>query len=266
MSVVISSSLYITSTDTDQPLTHARIGYQKISGTITASSEASGYPASDADFEMTYNYWQPTSMPATWEINAGSAQAVNYFGIAAHTLGTDQVTIAAQGYTGTEWVTLSETLPGDESPIMMLFGEVNYSRYRILISGSTTPRIGVVYIGKALEMQRPIYGGHSPAVLSRTTVTRPVSSERGQWLSRSIIRTGFSGTWSWQNLTAAWYRTYFDPFVEAARTKPFFISWRPLTFPEEVVYAWTESDIRPTNQGTRDLMSVTLNAKGLGVD
>jgi len=268
MAVVISNNLVLLDRFTGEPLNHARIGYAKIAGTITASSSAPGYPASDADYEMTYNYWKPQTMPANWEVNPGGNTACTYMAIAAHTFGTDGTTVSAQFWNGTQWVTLASSSPlaGDDSPIMFIFSELAATKYRIYISGSTSPRVGVIYIGKTLDMQRAIYGGNSPITLSRETVTRPTISERGQWLGRSIIRAGSTGSWSWQNLKAAWYRANFDPFVEHARTKPFFIAWRPETFPDEIAYCWTDSDISPTNQGVADFMSVTLNAKGLGIE
>lgn len=264
MAVVISDS--ITLSALTQPLTHARIGYQKISGTITASTAASGFAASNADNELTYSFWKPTALPATWEIDIGSAETVNYFGIAAHTLGTDQAEIFAEYWDGSSWTEIDSVLPGDDRPIMFIFDDKFASKYRVRVIGSTSPRIGVIYIGESLAMQRAIYGGHSPLNLSRNTVVRPTISERGQWLGRSIIRTGSSTSWDWRNLTALWYRANFDPFVEHARTKPWFIAWRPATFSEEVGYCWTRNDIQPSNQGVRDLMDVSLTAEGLGID
>lgn len=266
MGVVISDDLAAGTAQADQPLTHARIGYQKITGTITASGSANGFPASAADNELTYSFWKPDAMPGTWEIDIGGAETVNYFGIAAHTCGTDQAEIHAEYWNGSSWIEIDSVLPGDDSPIMFIFDDVFAAKYRVRLTGSTAPRIGVIYIGELLEMQRGIYGGHSPLSLSRNTVVRPTLSERGQFLGRSIIRSGSSTTWQWRNLTAAWYRANFDPFVEHARTKPFFIAWRPATYPNEVGYCWTRNDIQPSNTGTRDLMEVSMTAEGLGID
>jgi hypothetical protein len=266
MSVVISQNLVLSAEI--QPLTHARIGYQKISGTITASSTADGYDAEYPDNELTYNFWKPDSMPATWEVDAGTASDCNYIGIAAHTLGTDSVTVTAQYYDGdlSSWVDIDSTLPGDDSPIMFLFDSVSWTKYRLSFSGSTAPRIGVVYMGVTLDMQRGIYGGHSPLTLSRQTTIRPTMSESGQFLGRSIIATGCKTSWAWSNLGPFWYRENFDPFVEHCRTKPFFIAWRPSKFPNEVGYCWTSSDITPTNNGNAGYMDVSVTATGLGYE
>lgn len=155
----------------------------------------------------------------------------------------------------------------DDRPIMRLVEESARSdRFRVRLAGQTTPVVGVIYIGKALEMERPLYAGHTPINLARSTVVRPNVSAGGQFLGRSIIRAGSKGSWSWSNLTAAWIREYLDPFLISARTTPFFILWRPNRFPGEAGYCWTMGDQIPTNTGPQALMSFTLDAEGLGVE
>lgn len=154
----------------------------------------------------------------------------------------------------------------DDRPIMRLVEETRSNKFRLRFVGQSTPVVGVIYMGKALEMARPIYGGHTPMNLARTTVVRPNVSERGQFLGRSIIRSGNRGSWSWTNLLAPWVRKYLDPFVESARTLPFFILWRPSSFPGESGYLWTLQDLAPSNSGGKDRMAFTLDAEGLGIE
>ena len=113
-------------------------------------------------------------------------------------------------------------------------------------------------------MQRAIYGGHSPATLSRVTSVRPSLSETGQWLGATEVRSGYRSSYTWKHLTPSWYREHFDPFVaNNPRANPFFIAWRPDRYPDEVVYAWATNDIQPTNMGTgRGLMEVSMSVEG----
>lgn len=261
-------------TSNDQPMTHARIGYQKISGLVDASTADDGFPASAADSPLTYSGWKPTTTPAWWKIDAGDNQTVNYVGIASHTLGTVGASVKVQYGDGSSPESWSDATsvhePADDSPILFLFDAVSAPSWRLYIdidtSPQTMPLLGVVFIGSVLEMPRMIYGGHTPITLARNTVVRPTRSERGQWLGRSIIRGGSVGSWSWRYLDPSWYRTYFDPFVEAARTQPFFIAWRPGDFPDEVGYVWTSGDIRPGNMGVKGFMEVSLEAEGLAIE
>jgi hypothetical protein len=121
-----------------------------------------------------------------------------------------------------------------------------------------------MYFGALLEMQRPFYRGHSPMALSRNTKKVPRTSESGQFLSNTSIRSGTSSTYAWQNLNAAWYRTNFVPFVRSLENEPCFIAWNPSQFADDVEFAWTNDNISPTNSGPRDLMSVSINFMGLG--
>jgi hypothetical protein len=151
----------------------------------------------------------------------------------------------------------------DDRPIMVLTEAATAKKFRLRVVGQTTPMIGVIYMGTALEMMRPIYGGHTPINLARTTVIRPNVSDTGQFLGRSITRKGSRGSWMWKNLTAAWLRKYIDPFIVSALTLPFFVLWRPSSFPGESGYSWTGQDLSAANVGSKDRMTFNLDASGL---
>lgn len=259
---------YVTDPDAlDYPLTHARIGYQTITrtGTVSASSSVDGYPSDAPKRPDTYERWKPSLLPATWSVDAGSAVAVDYIGIAAHTLGTSGATVQVQySDNNTDWTNYgSDFIPADNSPVMVIGNEVIHRYWRLSISGATAPEVGVIYIGKALAMQRAIYGGHSPITLSRVTDIRPKKSEGGQFISKYILRQGVATSAQFQNITPSWYREYFDPFVLSARIYPFFFAWRPEKYPNEVAYAWTSKDITPTNSGTgKGWMNVSFSMEG----
>ena len=145
---------------------------------------------------------------------------------------------------------------------MVIFAEVTDRYFRVSAAGSTAPQIGVIYLGVALAMQRAIYAGHSPITLARRTVKRPTKSEDGQFLGSSTIRYGLQTGFAWKHLKAQWYRDNFDPFVKSARSKPFFIAWRPSKFPNEIAYGWSTGDITPSNMGVLDYMDVSMSVEG----
>lgn len=263
MSVVITKNL-VLSESVEYPLTHARIGYKKLSGTMTASSAAAGYDADYANNYLTYNFWKPEALPATLELTADSVSMANYIGIAAHEIGTSNCAVYAEYYDGSDWVTIEGIAPIDDSPIMFIFDTVTSARFRIRVAGSTAPRVGVVFVGMTLDMMRPIYGGHTPITMGRVTTLKNNRSETGQFLGRTVQRYGTKTSFDWKNLNPQWYRSEFDPFVEAARVQPFFIAWRPSKYPHEIGYVWTESDITPQNSGVRGLMDVSVQVMGLG--
>ena len=251
------------------PLTHSRIGYDTftLTGTATASTSTIDFPADAPLNSMTYEYWRPTALPATWVLDAGSSKMANYFGIAAHSLGSSDCSITiASSPDNVTWTTIDTLTPADDSPIMFLFANVTARYWRLSISGSVIPSIGVVYVGPVLEMMRPCFAGLSPINLSRVTVIRPNKSEGGQWLGRSVIRSGSTMTVQYNNLGGQWYRDNFDPFVERAIYAPFFFAWRPADYPDAVGYVSVDKDIAPKNSNSRDLMSVGFAMVGLSIE
>jgi len=267
MGIVISSGLVLGVDDSILPLDHPRIMYDDIlrGAVLTPSTEAVGFEAINVNDYLTYDFWRPTALPATLEVETEEARPVDYVLIAAHTLGSAATSVLAQYHNGATWVTFGENLqvlPGSNLPVVFLFEEVMSNRFLFTFTGSEIPSIGVVMMGRALAVERKLYRGHTPIMLGRKTTIRPSRSENGQWLGRSIRREGVATEIALSNLTASWVREKLDPFIESARVYPFGWAWRPADFPAEVAYCWTLADIKPVNTGPRDLMGVTFGVEG----
>lgn len=253
----------------DEPTTHARIAHSgnwQGGGTIAASTTATGFFADAPDNSLTYEKWQPSALPATWENDFGSANITDYCAIAGHTLGTNGNTLQVQYYNGSVWVDIINELIEDDEPIFCIFEPLTRQRFRIRISNGTAPTISVVRFGSALQMQSPIYRGISPLNMNRKTKVRSTQSESGQWLGRTKIRNSLSGSFDWSHLTDAWVRANIDPFIKAIEDEPFFIAWRPATF-TDVHYCWTTQNPRaPRYSGPLDFMTFDVNVEALGYE
>lgn len=263
---------------TGRPLTHPRIFWDNLARGLAASAvSASGETAAgprDAPLRPdTFEYWEPPSLPATWTVDLGSNRVIDAVGIAAHTLGSSEVSISVSAGVF-EDIDTDENLPlfaepfnpSDDLPLLFLDVPRSARYVRLSLDEQSTnalsPKIAVFYAGEALAMERPLYGGHGPVTLSRQTELRQSLSRGGQFLGQSFRRHGLATSVAFSNLSAAWVRSDLDPFIESARERPYFFAWRPLDFPEELAYAWTREDIRPTNMGRRDLMQVSWNIVG----
>lgn len=270
MSIVITQNL-VASASGDTSLKLARIGYENLvrGNTPSVSTTATGFFAGALRNSLTHEFWKPTASPATIEWTGLSA-TVDYIGIAAHTLGSESVTVKLEYSTdnGSSYTEIKEFIHGTDNDIMVLFDEVtNVTNVKITLTYTgDAPVIGVIYVGKSLVMQQKLYGGHSPITLSRRTSKRPQASNSGQWIGRSIIRRAFQSSAAWTHLTAEWYRNNFDPFVKEALKYPFFFAWNPSEWENEVALCWTNDDIQPSNMGMRDRMEVSMNLQGYGVD
>lgn len=246
---------------------HPRIGWDAYNiqgnGIMSASTEAAGFDVNALENPLTYDKWKPTALPAWCALDIGdSSSGVNYVGIAAHTL--EGFTVKIQSSTDNmAWTDRSDPqTPTDNSAILFLFNDVTARYWRVYITGTGIPSIGVVYFGEVLAVERAIYGGVTPITLSRQTIISNNKSDSGNWLGRSLIRRGLTGSAQFKNLSSTFYRTYFDPFVRSARQYPFFFAWRPTVFNDDIAYVWTPDDIAPQNNGTRALMDVSFDMMG----
>lgn len=118
-----------------------------------------------------------------------------------------------------------------------------------------------IFIGKPLKMPHPIFGGHAPLELNQKSVFQAESTGTGQFLGRKITRKSLRTTFVFNNLDIDFYKSEFQQFVVHARTKPFFIRWRPDKFTNEISYGMVEGNIRPRMQ-TSDLISVSFDFVG----
>lgn len=253
----------------DQPLTHARIAHSLnwlSGGTVSASSTATGYFADAPTNTLTYERWKPTGSDSKWEYDHGSAVQCDYWAIAAHTLGTNGNEVYAQYYDDglSTWRRLAPTtaITTDE-PIMGIFEPVTAQRWRIKIPTGSAPEVGVIKFGSALQMERPLYGGHAPISTARQTLLRSNYSETGEFLGRSKQRTYLSTQYDWQHLTETWVRANWPTFQLATEAEPFFIAWRPDRL-SDVAFCQLDEVPIPSNMGIKAYMEVSMQVRARG--
>jgi len=280
--MIVFTAAYETAEEAaGRPMLNSRIGWDTLTreaviSDVEASSENGTGPADAPLRPDTAEYWEPSEMPATWELQWDASQSIDYVGIAAHTIGsTGDISITVESTndipTGSPeqyWRPLASAhIPTDDKPIMFLDTIRSARAIRITLGGSPTPsppRIAVIYAGLSLWMPEAIRGTHTPINLSRETVLERQLSQGGQFLGQNIRRRGFTGSVQFENLDADWYRTNFDQFVQAARQYPYFFAWRPGEREDEIVYAWTGEDISPSYMGFLDFIRVGWNMQTLG--
>lgn len=263
MATVISSSLVLT----QQPDTSnaGRLCWQNLvnAGNIAASSQAAGYPITNAANPSTAYLWQATGT-AQQDIDVTFSQEVDYIGFARHNLvlGSEvriQVKFGSTYITIVDWTLVPQT----QAPLF-LFNLASPAGVRLSIRNNTVaPRIAVLYCGLSTALQRNIYVGHTPITYGRHVETVGGYSESGQYLGEIVRREGRSTTVALQNLTASWYREELDPFFAARPRVPAFWAWRPSTYPGETAFAWIKGNPRPVNQRNNGMMSVSFDLEGI---
>lgn len=237
------------------PLGHARIGY------LNLLTGAATVDAAKALTPNTWERWRPPSGALSVKFQMAVGASVDYFAIAAHDLTGETLVIKYATSIGGSLASWLSIRPVSNSPIMVLMPTITMAEIEISGTLTTAREIGVVHVGKALQMQRPIYGGHSPIDLNAKVDYQSVMSDSGQFLGRNIVRKGSDTNFNWKHLDPDWYRQRFQPFVESAKTKPFFIKWRPDLY-DVAAYGYTNGDLSPSNMGGgHNLMQVAMQVR-----
>ena len=261
--MTLSTSGYTVGSN--QPLNHARILYAPITGTVAFNGTNGNLATND----FTFQRWNCGTLPSDWLLTTAANASIDTVIIAAHNLGStgSTVEIYTSPTTGGAFTTSSTVTPSDDDTIAVMLNNngTPYVIRRLLVrvtGASTAAQIGIIRAGVALQMERPVYGGVQPIGLNRIVETRHAMSESGQWLGRTIQRQARRTTMEWTNLTAAWYRSTFEPFSMALPQTPFALIQNPLRMPESVAWCWTDQTPTPSNMGVRDLMQVSLDVTG----
>jgi hypothetical protein len=265
----ISSSVVLGPLGDPVDARNPRIGWHNLvtAENVSADEQADDEPAVNLANPATYLKWRGTTTDEqSVQVTLSSAADVNYFAIAKHNLGSSGATIQFQSSTdGSTWDDVTSAIVLNTNYVVIYEFDTVFAQYfRLLITpGSEPPSIAVLYIGEILILQRRIYVGHTPFPFGRKTTVSNGRSESGEFLGRVLRRQFLESSVDMQNLTPTWYRQYFEPFVESAKTQPFFWSWRPGSYPNECGYAWLTDDVKPQNSRSNGMMSVSFSMQGV---
>lgn len=199
----------------------------------------------------------------TVDFNSHTAAQADCFCVAAHNIGTGAGSLrflhdSNEDGTYTE---IGEVEITDDSPVMFFFGRITSRRWRVETVDCAMAQIGVAKVGLALQMERRIYGGHAPIVLSRQTKFQENVSETGEVLGRTKQRTALVTSYDWSHVTADWVRTSWAELIRAAEEDAMFVAWRPDAY-GEVAFGQVKGAPRADNMGLVDLMQVGFELRG----
>lgn len=244
------------------------VGWQSIvtASNIAADTEDPDNPATNLANQATNLKWVAEDDSEQYlTVVTGTADPIDYVGVARHNFGTEQIQVSLEGDDGGGFDELIAPviLPND-APVIFRVAPDSFESVRLrLQTGNGIPEAAVVYVGKLLILQRRIYVGHTPIVYGRDVRVSSGMSEVGNFLGRIVTSESRSSSVSLQNITPSWYRTYMDPFVDACKESPFFFAWRPGTYPLETGFAWTTGQPRPVNQKNNGMMRIDLQMAGI---
>lgn len=258
--MTISTSNYTVSTN--EPLNHARILWDMITGTVSGDGTNPAYAAND----YTSQRWELAPGSNNWTLVAAADVSIDCVFIAAHNLSGKTVTISTAATVGGGHTTRATISLTDNSTIAVFFNNAGalytVREVRVNVNDGTDIAIGIIRAGAALQMPIPIYGGHRPLNLNRVTEAQQQFSETGQWLGRIIKRRAVTSSYDWEYLTTTWYDTYFEPFAKTLPLQPFCIAGNPSKITTDVGFVWTDRDVEPVNMSIKAYRSVSLGVTG----
>ncbi len=255
----------ITDDDPDAPL----IGYRNIvtAGNVSASSAATGFPASNLGNDSQALKWRGASAAnTTVTVATGFVDPIDYVGIADHNFGSAGIPIVLERREDAlgSYATVMDVVLPDDAPVILRFAPQSFESLRLtLLAGSAAPEAAVLYVGSLLAVERKLYQGHTPISLGRKSEVVNGKSESGNFLGRIQLSETAESSAAFRLLSPAWYRANFDPFVRAARDVPFFFAWRPASYPRETGFCWLTNDPKPVNADQHGLIEVELQMNGL---
>lgn len=251
----------------NRKLNHGRILWDYLDLAIPAGAGNPDNMSTDYPFQR----WLVNTGSQTVVMTLDAAYPCDTIALAAHSLGTASanLTVRHRPATSGAWATAYDGTPDDDSTIAIMFNAVdgqpvNLRQIEVTVNnpGPLVASIGIFRAGVALQMERPVYGNLTPLGFSREFETQGNQSEKGEWLGTVVFEGSFSVSRSWSNNSADWVRETFEPFYDKCLERPFVLIDNALRMPEGVAWCWTNRLPNLSNQGTRDLMQISMQLQG----
>lgn len=271
MALSLSGTLTLT-TDPSRDDYLPRIGYENHyrTGTVAASTEATNYPADLAYDGFTDTAWIGSDAVTEWSISVNKAGATaEYCGILLY---GDNPLSAPSGITitlqssddgGSTWNNVADPVLPSDRVVVFLFDAESHDDWRVHFSGTTPPQVADVSLGEVMIMPVGLRSGFEPPKQARNRKITNNNTDVGHLAGRSIIRKGIETQLQFNAVSESFVRNEWEPFIDHAELRPWYIVWSPINWPNEAALVWTDRDIQPpryrNNYGHMDLR---LRVKG----
>lgn len=209
--------------------------------TVVASTEAVGFEGANAyDWKMS-TFWMPTASGSTLTATFPSPVTADAFGIVAHTLGTTSATLFLE-HDDTGFVTDLTLTPSSDITVTETFASAASTIWRIRVTyAGDDPIIGVASFGEFFEFERGLTAGYSSPNLSDVPKVLNAVTQGGNFIGRTLLSNENKASLSVSNMTIAYAIATWEPFVQHAQFKGFFLLWNERDFPAEAAYCWTNA-------------------------
>jgi len=237
--------------------------------TVTASTSTTDGPVANCYTETTYDYWQATALPAYVQIDLGTGYAtklVNSVALIGHTIGSSGATVQLQSSpNGTTWTTVSTVItPTDDTPILAIFADTSARYWRVYITGTTIPVVGIVILGDRFVFPGGVMPSYTPIWQAQTVQLLQSKSLGGQFMGNRVLRQGADTSISLVAFSRAFAEADLQPFKAWYNGGHGFV-WAsgPSTFTKDIGYCWRKpnAEMKPTFTETGSWVRVTMEVE-----
>lgn len=221
-------------------------------GNVVAQFENPLFPASNLGNTNTALSWRSTSTAEqAIDVELGGSAPIDYIAVARHNLGSTFCEISVEalisGLEGEGYVELiNGQYLGSDEPVIIRFGEIYPTRIRVKLKPQEAPpQVAILYVGKLTVMQRGIAQEVTPLHFAYRTEVATGRAESGDFLGRIITDQSKNVSYTFEMVDYSWFKREFGEFAKTSLTQPFFFSWLPKLYPDEVGFGWLDSDINP---------------------
>lgn len=272
--LVLSSNLVLSAEDAALPEGTPRILWDNIAtfGTVTADSEADGYPISNVTNPATNQEWRAAAAgDVEITITISDVVEIDAVGIARHNFGDAEISVEIGYYDESDvWQNLvGPQMPADNEPLLFQFTAQSLSEVVIkLPEGNAAARMAVLYVGPMLMMPRgvDIEDYLIPRMARKTEFAAPLS-ERGDHTGRIVTSQYIAGIQhKYSHLEADFVREELLPFINAVQGDdvPFFYAMRADDGASyDVSYLTFEDDPMPMRNPATGRYGVVFKMRGI---
>ncbi len=225
----------------------AFIGYNNLvkSGTVTVSSEATGFEKENAQSWKTSTWWSPAnSLGSFYYVDMGAAVFVDCWGVAGHDIATKGTNIIVQSSSTGSWSGEQLDLdvlitPTEDATIFRKRAGVNARYFRFSVNNSAigdAPFIANFFLGEALQLERGQPTGFAPANLDRERNIYNNMSQGGNFLGRAIQYKGSNIEIQQKMITRTWIDANWSALADHVELYPFYFIWDSENQPDEAAY------------------------------
>jgi len=225
------------------------------SGTVTTTSDATGFAKENAQSYKTSSWWQGNAAGTVYfYIDMGAAVSVDSWGFVGSDLKDNSGTIKPQYSATGAWAGEESDLDVIHTPSenVTVFKKVTsvsarYFRFEIVSTGSAS-FFANFYLGVALALSSGMPSGFSPANLNRDRKIFNNISEGGQYLGSLLRRKGANITINQVNITRSWIDANWQTIADHIELYPFYFLWNQEVFPVEAAYCMSNKIAYPSYQ------------------